>query len=509
MTPARYCGIYDFELLPYALGDVLTWNIQTAIRCEQLGRERVDVYVCMDERYPSSIYQRGLVTAENCGLFFNELYGAFGTHPRLGNLFVFRDRDEMLERLREASRADAANAEALADYEQALAHRDDEAALNAYFTKYIYFHEQINAFAAEHGRIPLLAPSLGCGPDIAALMAKRFAGSRVVAFHLRLRRLDAGYGGEHTYTRDSDFLEWYEFLKDAARVHPDVQFVVMGRLQEKPVELLRLPNVTSLRTLGLGLGHELTLMLASDLFIGTSSGFAAMANFSQLPYFITRMNKESCNAYRIPPGTERLPFATPQQWLVYEPETRDLLMRLLQRGLAGASAREGQPVTPSQAAVDVPQWLEQRLQCLHPGATTTRFFVDDAYADGETAYLIAPRLEQARTAAEQGSRAEAQNIVSRVQTLFPRMSARFPDFLRLKALVAGDAAAAAALSLRADALQSVNRHAPPAVSVLDTLLPPGRRARLRRILAIACREPHTLPRRVLNRLRRMMEARRP
>ena len=88
MTAARYCGIYDFELLPYALGDVLTWNIQTAIRCEQLGRERVDVYVCMDERYPSSIYQRGLVTAENCGLFFNELYGAFGTHPRLGNLFV-------------------------------------------------------------------------------------------------------------------------------------------------------------------------------------------------------------------------------------------------------------------------------------------------------------------------------------------------------------------------------------------------------------------------------------
>ena len=60
-----------------------------------------------------------------------------------------------------------------------------------------------------------------------------------------------------------------------------MQFVVVGRLQEKPLELLRLPNVISLRTLGLGLGHELTLMLRCDLFIGTSSGFAAMANFSR------------------------------------------------------------------------------------------------------------------------------------------------------------------------------------------------------------------------------------
>ena len=96
MTGGNYCAVYDFELFPYALGDVLTWNVQTAIRCEELGRERVDVFICMDERYPASIYQTDLVTADNCGLFFNELFGAFGTHPKLGGLFLYRRRDEML-----------------------------------------------------------------------------------------------------------------------------------------------------------------------------------------------------------------------------------------------------------------------------------------------------------------------------------------------------------------------------------------------------------------------------
>jgi hypothetical protein len=438
MSGGNYCAVYDFELLPYALGDVLTWNIQTAIRCEDLGREKVDVFICMDERYPSSIYQRGLVTAGNCGLFFNELFGAFGTHPRLGSLLLYRRREEMLERLNEVSKGDVANAAALADYERALAGRDDSAVLNEYFTKYIYFHEQINGFAEKHGRIPLLRPSLGCEADVAGLVTKRLADKRIVPIHIRLRRLDTGYGGEHTYFRDSDFLEWYEFLREAGKKYPDVQFVVLGRLQEKPLELLRMSNVMSLRTLGLGLGHELTLMLRSDLFIGTSSGFAAMANFSEVPYFITKMSQESCNAYRIENGAKRLPFATDRQILVYEPETRALLMRLLKRGLAEAPRRSGGPAPSVNPAIDVSSWEWERTQWLHPGATTGRFFLDETYRDKETAFLLWPRLQEARAAWRNGRKRRAWFILRRIETNFPRMCANFPEFLRLRGMLAAE-----------------------------------------------------------------------
>src|SRR5260221_9834334 len=206
MTGGNYCAVYDFEIMPYALGDVLTWNVQTAIRCEEHARERVDAYICMDERPPASIYQRDLVTADNCGLYFSELFGAFGTHPKPGGAFLYRRREEMLGKLREVGKGDAANSESLADYERALESRKNESALIEHFSRSIKSHERINAFAAEHGRIPLLRPSMGCEPDVTGLVTKRFASKRIVVVHMRLRRLDAGYGGGENHNPGPGFL---------------------------------------------------------------------------------------------------------------------------------------------------------------------------------------------------------------------------------------------------------------------------------------------------------------
>jgi hypothetical protein len=338
VTPGPYCAVYDFELMPYALGDVLTWNIQTAIHCEEQGRTSVDVFICADERHPVSLYQQGVVTPENCGLFVDELSGAFGTHPKLGNIFIYRSRGELLDRLRTVARGDPVNEKVLAGYEQVLASRANDDAVIAHFIKSLQSHRQINEFWNRHGDMPRLRSSIGCDSEVDDLFATPFAGKHVVAIHMRLRRLDSGLGGERTYARDSAFLGWYEFLRKAGRMRPDVQFVTLGRLQEKPLELLKLPNVTSLRLLGLSLGHELSLVLRNDLFIGTSSGFAAMAYFSQAPYFITRMTENACKAYDVEFRTERMPFATERQLLVYEDETPELLSQLLEKGL-----REGPP----------------------------------------------------------------------------------------------------------------------------------------------------------------------
>ncbi|WP_376984641.1 hypothetical protein [Bosea sp. R86505] len=426
----RYCGIYDFELLPYALGDALTWNVQTALRCLAAGRRVVDAYICIDPNHPSSIYQRGLVTSENCALFFNELFGAFGTHPLLGNIHLYASRDEMLTRLREVAAGDAVNGEVLEDYESVLGQRDNADALNSYFIKYIYSHARLNAYHEDHGRIPLLVESRGCAPDVEGLLAGPLAGKRVVVIHPRLRRLDNGLAGDHTYSRDSDFLEWFEFVRLAETSHPQVQFVVMGRLQEKPLELLRRPNVTSLRALGLGLGHELTLMLRSDLFIGTSSGFAAMANFSEVPYFITHMNPESCNAYAIPNGAERLPFAAPNQVLVYERESRALLQSLLERGLA-LPPRNAAPALQRKTVVDVRAFERDRAALLVPHASTSRFFIDDTYADQETAFLVWPRVQAGFEAATQGQDGQARATAQRVADNFPRLPGRFAELAAL------------------------------------------------------------------------------
>ena len=469
-------AIYDFELFPYALGDVLTWNVRTAMRCEDLGREKVDIYICADERYPAGIYQRGLVNPQNFELFFNELYSAFGTHPRLGNIHIFRDRDALLAKLQELVNVDPVNAEAVSDYLAVLEYRVSESVLNKvkhavskvlrgsrhvrhafnrllpsgakkviretclpneevlnhYFIKYIHSHESINEFADRRGGIPLLRPALGCSADIEELIARRFAGKKIVPFHLRLRRLDAGYGGEHSYPRDSDFLEWFDFLREAGHTRPDVAFIALGRLQEKPLELLTLPNVTSLRIFGMGLGHELTLMLKSDLFIGTSSGFAALANFSAIPYFITRMNPGSCHAYAIPEGADRLPFARENQKLIHAQETAELLMNLLETGLGACSHSVGDalasPGISGTDEIDVQAWLRARSQPTNSAATTSRFFTDDKCRNEETAYLLLPNLERARQALLDNSRDRAIAILQQVERNFPSLCAKLPQY---------------------------------------------------------------------------------
>ncbi len=470
---ARLIAIYDFEFFPYALGDVLTWNIRTAMRCEELGRAAVDVYICVDERYPASIYQRGLINTDNYELFFGELHEAFGTNPKLHNLHIFRNREQLIEHLEEVVGKDEHNLEALTDYlgilkkhvaddvltrvftkikakirsnriTQKLYKRlvpdslksavrnnyTEEGVLNQYFIKYIYSHERINEFFEKYGHVPCLGPARGCTPDVDELIARQFQGKKIVPFHLRQRRLDVGYGGDHTYERDSNFLEWYQFLKEAAILYPHVQFVTLGRLQEKPLDILRLPNVTSLRLYGMGLGHELTLMLKSDLFIGTSSGFAALANFSKLPYFITRMNPGSCHAYAIPEGAEQLPFAAANQKLVYAPETAELLMSLLVSGLSLEKNNQQMntaPVLPAEV-IDLQHWLSLHTAPHHTARTTSRFYCDDLYTDHETSYLLAPVLEKARLAYTSGDIAETKRILNKMQKTFPALCQRLISY---------------------------------------------------------------------------------
>ncbi len=465
-------AIYDFEFFPYALGDVLTWNIRTAMRCDELGKKQADIYICLDERHPASIYQQGSINPDNYELFFTELYSAFGTNPRLGNIFIFRQRESMLEQLHQATLKDKANLEAFHDYlalvkkrvaasminrilnkidrkarakpfikkilsrfaPTAVKNTLPEQALNNYFIKYVYSHEAINQFAAQKGYIPLLQASLGCTADVNEIIARKFTAKKIVAFHLRLRRLDVGYAGDHTYDRDSSFLEWYDFLRQAAIKHPHVQFIALGRLQEKPLEILRLPNVASLRIFGMGLGHELTLMLKSDLFIGTSSGFAALANFSTLPYFITRMNPGSCKAYAIPDNAEYLPFAKENQKLVYEQETSGLLMQLLETGLAlkndpsNTVADSASPPSP----IDINEWLKLHKDPYYSARTTCRFYDTDKYRNEETAYLLLPYFDKIEQALIEQQYKEAELLLNKLQVNFPELCQQFPTYQTLK-----------------------------------------------------------------------------
>lgn len=418
--------IYDFGLFPYALGDVLTWNVRSAISAVEAGVQLCDTHLCMEKDSAVPFFQKSLIRPENAFLHFSELLPAFTTHPMLRNTLIHASRHGMIDDIRAdfANRPDVLTD--LDEYQTAATTGNDDSA-NRYFSDQIHSHEVINDFYSRHGYIPQLTESWGCSLDMEYLLSWILQDRRVVVLHPRLRSLDRGMMGLESYWRDSDFVEWFDFIVTAGERHPEVMFVVVGRLQEKPLELLRLPNVMTLRALGYGLGHELTLIKWCDLFMGTSSGFAAMANFCEVPYYITRVSRQACETYGISYEDPHLPFATSEQVLTYGPETTDMLLSHLEEGLArsargrahsnqlrddfGARMKAFLGAGP-QGSVPVKSW-----------SSTYRFFTHDSVADSELKKLLEQRLlhgdEENRILGAEGVGPE----VARLVRLYPRYRA--------------------------------------------------------------------------------------
>lgn len=446
MTTRSFKVIYDFGLFPYALGDVITWNIQMAIRCLNLGRASIDLYICVDPEKCSSIFQRDLINRDNYFLHFSDIFNAFYINPLINNVYTFSNTKNLIEKFSNDIADDLENREILQDYQVVLGNQENFDLLVDYFTNHIYYHKHINDFYERNDGIPYITEVPGTKPDLAGIRKGLFANKKIVTIHFRLRRLDAAMAGAHTYARDSNFLAWYGFLKEAEKKFPHVQFLLAGRIQEKPLEVLKLPNVTSLRLYGFGLAHELSMMLQSSLFIGTSSGYAAAANFSDLPYFITNMNPESCNAYDIEEGAEQLPFATDQQFLVYEKETPEMLLSLLERGLSFSSSDDSndsvdensidagavsasQILFSSARKFDVERWSESRQAFLYPGSTSYRFVSDDAnYQRNETAFLLKPVVDQADELLLSGDVAGGRKIITQLGEYFPWVYRYLPTY---------------------------------------------------------------------------------
>ena len=156
-----------------------------------------------------------------------------------------------------------------------------------------------------------------------------------------------------------------------------------------------------------------------------------MANFSEVPYFITRMTQTSCDTYQIPHGVDRLPFARSKQRLVYEPESAGNLMALLREGLKDATPPFSGSGPRLDEGGDNGSWEWERAQWLAPHATTYRFYDDDEYADREIAFLLEPRIREARVALKLGDAKLVEETLQRIKAVFPRLAYRSADFLRI------------------------------------------------------------------------------
>jgi hypothetical protein len=307
-TSKPMIGIYDFSYGPYALGDALTWTMNLNVLAAAAGCDAIDEYLVIDPMRPGSRDQP-FVNQHNYVTVIDNLFPAFLCSPMLRSLKLFRHPYSFhLFLLREVVRR-----------------RPMWPSFFSHLNKKLDFisHRRINAFFRKHGYLPWLTAPRGYGAWADAFYQAHCGGRFVVAVNIRQGSLSMTPAH---LVRDSPLSEWHAFIRRAAARHPDVLFLILGGYTEWNREMYRLPNVLIPRAMGLSLGHELALLHRADLFMGSSSGFAAMATFCNKPYIITNILHVFSQYIDVPVGGRHYPFANENQILYWNTETQDVLL---------------------------------------------------------------------------------------------------------------------------------------------------------------------------------------
>jgi hypothetical protein len=298
----RVLLVWDFQVVPYSLGELLYLHMRAAILQWLHKAEKVDIaFVCdpaaparKDQRLTSRSYQSNLMALLPVALM----------NPALGNFYLF-DSNSQLE---------AHLSKNLMVYSEIWPSAEAYSSRQPAYTDNFAF---IEAFFQQHGWTPQLACHPGLQDWARSFLLEAVLPEVAVAVHLRNNlRL------EHSLGRNSRIDCWIEFFRHCYGKFP-VKFVVICARSEINPQLRECPNVVLAKDHQTSVEQDLALIQACGLFMGGASGPALMAVFGSLPYLI--FNVRTVHETR-PPNTQHI-FASAQQKLVWQPETTDLLIR--------------------------------------------------------------------------------------------------------------------------------------------------------------------------------------
>ncbi|PTY04045.1 hypothetical protein DB346_04425 [Verrucomicrobia bacterium LW23] len=437
--PEIFHDIHDFSILPFGLGDAMTWCVKSALRCQAAGRKGVHVHLVCDVKASGCTILMPLAHATD--LFMMELVSAFTSHPLFSSLTLHSSRQAFDDFWTKLAATDPAARATYAEHLEIYEKRKNPQAVVAFHRSKCSMHAEINDWFRETGNRPRLRIVPECATDIEALKGSYPEKTFWVAVHSRLKRLDSGLKPSESgqdFDRDEDFTQWFHFMERTARAFPHVRFVVLGRLQEKPLALLRLPNVVSLRALGMGIGHEIAFINACNLFLGSLAGYAQIAYFSATDYTIISNTEQGADHQGIRYGDPQLPFALPGQRVRYGREKSDSLLKVLEERLTEVGATSALPGE----------------------VTTHRFFISPEQETRELYSIVSAQLLPLALKWDAGELEAVRRDLRMLDDTFPHVVSHLPTFRLLKDLSdldlikAGDDAMASALAAQKKILEA-------------------------------------------------------
>ncbi len=304
-----FAGVIDFSYQHYALGDILTSQVNIACGAIEQGCAGVDLYLIINPSAPGTSVQ-GFITPENYRTYLDNVFPALLCLPMTRSIRLIRDPLTA----------------GLSVLSMVASHVPMWPSLWDHLGRRMIYpmgHEIINRFHARHGYVPALSAPRGYARWARDFIRQHYRDRFLVCINTRQSRLT--HVPAVTY-RDAPLPEWYDFFRTVERRYAHAHFFVLGGFSEWEHTLLEFRNVTIPRTMGLTLAHELALLHASDLFLGNSSGFATMATFTRIPYVITHIEQYFAGYAGIGLNAQRYPFASQDQYLVWQREDAPLLL---------------------------------------------------------------------------------------------------------------------------------------------------------------------------------------
>ena len=305
----HFAAVVDFSYQHYALGDALTTQVNVACLAHEAGCASIDLYLIADPVFPAAQTQ-GFINNENYAVHLDNLLAAYLCLPQVRSIRIVRDSLAAGLIWTSIVAGRIPRWPSLGDH---LRRR----------MPYPMGHEIINRFHAREGRIPQLDAPRGYGAWARQFLQRYWPDRFIVCINPRQSRLSAV---PVTTYRDSPLVEWHAFIDEVAARYPEVQFLMLGGFLEWDNALTWRPNVAIPRVMGLTLAHELALLRHSNLFMGTSSGFATMATFTDVPYVITNIEPHFAFWADVEPKAPHYPFARAHQHLIWKREDAALLL---------------------------------------------------------------------------------------------------------------------------------------------------------------------------------------
>jgi hypothetical protein len=309
----RLLGIMDYRYAPLALGDTMTWLTKLQVEAHTHGLKKIEILIAVP---PGGWQSAPQINSYNHAAMVQNIFPAFLCAPMVNSVRFY------------ASPSPAPPSQRILG--ALLARTPTWPHLSSHFRRHLDYHSHltINAFFRRHKWIPKLRSPKEFRSETEALTKTYFGGRSPCIINIRQSSFT---NTPDRLLRDSPVGVWYRFLRRAHELRPEVVFVLTGDFGTWDRETALLPNVVVPRALGYGLGHELTLLLDGAPFLGSNSGFSAVATFSDVPYGITRFQYGATGYMKgieMEHGEEHYPFASEHQWLSWVPETEEVLLDL-------------------------------------------------------------------------------------------------------------------------------------------------------------------------------------